>query len=157
YELARALGVQQKSAWFMLHRIRLAMKAGSIEKLGAEQDVEADETFIGGLSKNMHKHKREEIIKKPRGPAGKTDVMDIRERAEKVKKGGSKKGRKLSKVRATVSRDVKGDTLRGNVRENVKKGAELHTDAWIGYFGLDEEYVHHIIDHTIEYVNGKVH
>lgn len=148
YELARALGVQQRSAWFMLHRIRLAMKAGSLEKLAG--DVEADETFVGGLSKNMHKVKREEIIKKRRGPAGKTVVMGILERSEKKKK-------KSSKVRARVAQNVKGDTLRSNVRENVEPGATLHTDAWIGYRGLDAEYVHHVIDHTVEYVNGKIH
>lgn len=74
YEVHRAVGVTQKTGWFMLHRIRLAMQTGSFMKMRG--DVEADETFIGGLSKNMHKKRREEVVKS-RGPAGKTIVMAV--------------------------------------------------------------------------------
>lgn len=81
YEIHRAIGVTQKTAWFMLHRIRLAMETGSIEKLSG--NVEVDETFIGGKAKNMHKHKREAIIK-GRGSVGKTAVMGLLERNGKV-------------------------------------------------------------------------
>ncbi len=85
YELGRALGFKQKTAWFVNHRIRMAMETGSFEKLSGE--VECDETFIGGKAKNMHKHKREAIIK-GRGSVGKTAVFGALER----------KGRVLAKV-----------------------------------------------------------
>src|SRR5688572_4388594 len=81
YEIHRAIGVTQKTAWFMLHRIRLAMQNGSFEKLAG--DVECDETFIGGKAKNMHKHKREEKIK-GRGTVGKTAVFGALERKGRV-------------------------------------------------------------------------
>src|SRR4030081_412329 len=93
YELHRALGITQKSAWFMLHRVRLAMKVDSFDKTGTE--YEADESFIGGVAKNMHKDKREKAIKGT-GGSTKTAVMGILRR--KSKKGGSK-------VRAKVIED----------------------------------------------------
>jgi transposase-like protein len=146
YELGRALGVQQRTGWFMLHRIRLAMKAGSLEWMAG--DIEADETFVGGLSKNMHAHKRTEVIKKRRGPAGKTVVLGILRRTSK---------KASSKVKARVVENVKRSTLQGEVRATVEPGSTIHTDAWIGYRGLDDKYVHEVIDHTIEYVRGRVH
>src|SRR5437660_4602181 len=77
-ELARSLGVTQKSAWFMLHRIRLAMQDGSIEKFSGR--VEADETFIGGRARNMHADKRAKILQRGRGAIGKVAVMGLLER-----------------------------------------------------------------------------
>src|SRR5262245_33596166 len=94
YELHRATGITQKSAWFVLHRVRLAMKVGGIEKTGAH--YEADESFIGGLAKNMHKHKREKAIKGT-GGAGKSVVMSVIRRKTK---------RSPSKVKATHVRDT---------------------------------------------------
>lgn len=85
YELHRATGITQKSAWFVLHRVRLAMKVGGIEKTG--NHYEADESFIGGLAKNMHKHKREKAIKGT-GGSGKAVVMSVIRR--KTKKSPSK-------------------------------------------------------------------
>jgi len=116
YEMARDLGITQKSAWFLDHRIRLAMKVGSIEKMKGE--VEADETFMGGLSKNMHKHKRAKIT--GTGGAGKTAVVGILRRSNK----GSK-----SKVRAKVIPNVRANTLQPIVRETVEQGSRLFTDA----------------------------
>src|ERR1700751_5268282 len=78
YELHRAIGVTQKSAWFMLHRIRLAMQDGSIEKFSGR--VEADETFIGGRARNMHADKKAKILTKGRGAIGKVAVMGLLER-----------------------------------------------------------------------------
>src|SRR4030095_4154662 len=92
-EIHRAIGVTQKTAWFVLHRIRLAMENGSIEKLSG--NVEVDETFIGGLAKNMHKHKREAKIK-GRGSVGKTAVFGALER----------KGRVLAKVIERTDRET---------------------------------------------------
>jgi len=76
YEIHRALGITQKSAWFMLHRIRLAVKSNSFEKIGGKGEiVEADETFVVGLSKNMHKSRRAKLT--GTGGADKTAVMGL--------------------------------------------------------------------------------
>lgn len=141
YEIHRAIGVTQKTAWFMLHRIRLAMDSGSIEKLSG--DVECDETFIGGLAKNMHKWKREQKIK-GRGSVGKTAVMGILER----------KG----KVSAKVIDDLTKKTMHKEVKTKVEKGSNLFTDEWKSYQGLSEDYIHEVVNHGIaEYVRGNVH
>jgi transposase-like protein len=140
YEIHRSIGITQKSAWFMLHRIRAAMKTGSFEKLAG--NVECDETFIGGKAKNMHKHKREAIIK-GRGSVGKTAVFGALER----------KGRVLAKVIERTDRA----TLHAEVKEKVETGANLFTDEWRSYCGLDESYIHEVINHSIEYVKGNVH
>ena len=140
YEIHRALGVTQKTAWFMMHRIRVAMQTGSIEKLSG--NVECDETFIGGAAKNMHKAKREAKIK-GRGSVGKTAVMGLLER----------KGRVMAKVIANTTRA----TLHGEIKGNVEQGANLFTDEWRSYQGLADEYTHEIINHSIEYVRGNVH
>ncbi len=140
YEIHRAIGVTQKTAWFMLHRLRLAMQSGSFEKLSG--NVEVDETFIGGKAKNMHKHKREAIIQ-GRGSVGKTAVFGALER----------KGRVLAKVIESTNRE----TLHAEVKEKVETGANLFTDEWLSYRGLDSEYIHEVINHSIEYVKGNIH
>lgn len=146
YELHRALGITQKSAWFMLHRIRLAMKVGSFDRTGAK--YEAAESFIGGLAKNMHKNKREKAIKGTGGSA-KTAVMGILRR--KSKKSGSK-------VKAKVIESPTATILHKEVREHVKAGATLYTDAWAGYRGLEDgDYEHLVIDHAVAYAYGAVH
>lgn len=100
YELHRALGVTQKTAWFMLHRIRYAMEYGTIEMVSGECEV--DETFVGGLAKNMHKHRREEKIK-GRGPTGKAIVMGILLRGDrKTKEQKKRKIGRHSKVQHKV-------------------------------------------------------
>ncbi len=81
YEIARDLGITQKSAWFMLHRIRYAMHTGTFKKLSGQ--VEADETFIGGKARNMHKHERAKKVTGT-GSKAKTAVMGILERGGKV-------------------------------------------------------------------------
>ena len=145
YELHRAIGITQKSAWFMLHRIRLAMQVGSLMK--ADGSCEADETFIGGLAKNMHKNRRKKAVKGT-GGAGKTIVMGILER----------KGRhKTSRVRARVLQNVRRTTLHSEVRSTVTPGSRLYTDAWVGYDGLTDDYQHEVVDHAVEYVRGQVH
>jgi transposase-like protein len=144
-ELARAIGVTQKSAWFMLHRIRLAMRTGTFARIKGE--IEADESFIGGLSKNMHKNRREHAITGT-GGSGKTAVMGILERS-------SENG--ASRVKARVVPNTRRDTLQPEIREHVEPGSKLYTDAWIAYRGLSDEYAHEVIDHAIEYVRGRVH
>lgn len=122
------------------------MKAGSFLKMDGE--VEADESFIGGLAGNMHKEPRERSIKN-RGSSSKTAVMGILRR--KGPKGGSK-------VRAKVVDDLKSKTLKTEIRENVEPGTILYTDAFASYRGLGGgEYTHYVIDHAVEYARGAVH
>lgn len=145
WELSRAIGVTQKTAWFMLHRLRYVLQGEDSEPLSGE--VEVDETYIGGLSKNMHKHVRARKIKGT-GGAGKTIVMGLLER---------KAAKRPSRVRAKVVTDTKKATLQGEVRANVEAGAEVHTDALPSYQGLGQEYLHQVVDHAVAYVEGNVH
>jgi transposase-like protein len=147
YEIHRALGVTQKTAWFMLHRIRLAMQDGSVEALRGT--IEADETFIGGKTRNMHKWKRDRVKAAGRGEThSKVIVMGLLERGSATKD---------SKVRATVVRDTGAKALQGTVRANVEAGAALMTDSWMAYRGLSADFVHRFVDHATEYVKGNVH
>ncbi len=140
-ELARDLNVTQKSAWFMLHRIRLALQDESFgSKLGGE--VEVDETFIGGKARNMHIDKRERRITGT-GGKDKTIVFGALER------GG--------KVRTMVVADRKKSALQARVKEHVEAGAALYSDALQSYDGLAQEYAHKVIDHAEKYVDRQVH
>lgn len=139
YEVHRALGVTQKTAWFMLQRIRLAMKNGSFEK-PLQGTVEADETYIGGKAKNMHLGKRSV---KGRGTVGKAAVMGLLERH--------------GELRVMVVPDTKGRTLTKIVREHVVPGSRLYTDHLMSYRGLKHEYHHEFVSHIEEYVRGEVH
>jgi transposase-like protein len=141
-ELGRSLGVTQKSAWFMLHRIRLAIQNGSIEKMGGR--VESDETFIGGRQKFRHKSKWQNVS----GWKGKTPVQGLLERTA---------GGKASRVKLKVLKTTRNHEVQGNVREYVLKGTELHTDALRSYIGMNADYVHQVIDHAICYAKGHVH
>jgi transposase-like protein len=146
YEIHRALGVTQKSAWFMLHRIRLAMQDGTLgSKLGGKGgEVEADETFIGGKARNMHKSvKARKISGQGRNTDDKIMVMGILER------GG--------RIRTKIVADRKKETLQAEVRANVEAGSALFTDELGGYKGLHGEYEHQIIDHAVRYVDGRIH
>lgn len=140
YEMSRNLGVTQKTAWFMMHRLRLAVHSETFEKLSGE--VEVDETYIGGLARNMHKSKRTVKISGT-GGVGKVAVMGLLERH--------------GEVRTSVLPDVQRETLHARVRCHVEPGAEVFTDAWIGYEGLDAEYIHNVIDHAEAYARGAVH
>jgi hypothetical protein len=121
------------------------MQIGSLIK--AEGTVEADETFVGGLAKNMHKERRKRTIKGT-GAAGKAIVMGILERKGK---------HDTSRVRARVIANTLGVTLQKEVRAVVEAGSNVNTDAHAGYGGLDADYEHAVIDHAVEYVNGQVH
>jgi len=143
-ELARALGITQKSAWFVLHRIRLVLAQGSFEKMSGA--VEADETFIGGLEKNKHEDKK---LHAGRGPVGKTIVLGFLERAEDEEA--------KSKVRAKVIQNRAEKTLQAEIKKEVTAFSELYTDAWKGYRGLSPEYIHKFVDHAVAYALGQVH
>lgn len=139
-EIARSLEVTQKTAWFMLHRIRLAMQNGSIEKLA--DDVEVDETYIGGKARNMHKQIRERKITGT-GGKDKAVVMGMLERGGQV-------------ITMVVDRPRKS-TLQGIIKDNVLSYSRVHTDALKSYEGLNEWYEHQVIDHAVAYVQERVH
>jgi transposase-like protein len=130
WEISRTLRITQKSAWFMNHRIRLALQRGSIMKLGGRDSapVEVDETFIGGKARNMHKPKRLRVGHGigMQGGHGKTVVMGMLER------GGQ--------VRAAVIAERKRPIVEQVVRENIVAGSEVHTDEFPGYRTISEDY-----------------
>jgi transposase-like protein len=150
YELHRALGVSQKSAWFMLHRLRLALKAQDIgTKLGGKESsgVEVDETFVGGKVKNMHRDRRARFAAESGhtgGATGKAIVVGMLDRDER-------------KVRAQVVPNVKRETLQNEILENVKYGSKVYTDDAVRYDKLHWRYVHEVVNHAEEYVRGQVH
>jgi transposase-like protein len=139
-EMARDLGITQKSAWFLDHRIRFALYSGSFDKLSGE--VEADETFIGGKARNMHVGKRAVRIT-GNVAKDKTAVMGILERGGKVKT-------------AVIPNRKKG-AIQSEVRKHVQAGSALYTDALLSYDGLNADFAHQVVDHAVQYVNGKVH
>jgi len=143
WELHRAIGVTQKTAWFMLHRIRLAMQDEQTGgKLGGE--VEIDETYIGGKARNMHKARKQRAMEgKTGGHVGKVGVQGMLER------GG--------KVRAEVIANSQYATLVPNIWKHVEKGSHVFTDELNSYFGLQADYVHDVINHAEAYVVGNVH
>lgn len=148
YELGRHLGITQKAAWHVNHRIRLAMQNGSLAKLSGH--VEVDETFIGGKARNMHRAtlaKRVAQFSTPRTGRnqniGKVAVMGVLERN--------------GEVRTAVLTNVKRRSLQGEVTKHVEAGSVVYSDALRSYNQLDQEYVHHVINHAVEYVRGHVH
>jgi transposase-like protein len=149
YELHRNLGITQKSAWFMLHRIREAMKNGSVVKFGGSDSgpVEVDETFVGGKIRNMH---RSHVRSKYRGlavggQAQKAIVMGIRDRETR-------------QVRARVIPNTNRETLQNEILDNVEKKSKVYTDQSQSYYKLAErDFIHDTINHLQEYVRGQVH
>src|SRR6266478_1506783 len=143
YELHRCLGVTQKTAWFMLQRIRLAMQKGITGKFSGR--VEADETYIGAKARYMHKDKRTGV-----GHAGlkKTAVQGILERTTPDKH---------SRVVLKVVPNTRRPELCSNVREHVTEGSTVCTDALMSYDDLERDYDRRVIDHAISYAQGNVH
>jgi transposase-like protein len=145
YELGRALGIHQNSAWFMLQRIRMVMRDDfSGSKLGGGEggEVEVDESFIGGKVRNMHVSERKRRVTGT-GTKDKTAVMGILER------GG--------KIRTTVVPNRKKHELQSQVRKHVEAVAVLYSDALLSYEGLATDYAHKVVDHAVQYVDGRVH
>lgn len=140
YELGRSVGLSQKSAWFVLHRIRLAMKVGNFDKFDGE--VEIDETYVGPRAERMNRKSR---ARKPHGTGmvGRTVV------AGALQRGGE--------VRARVVPNIKRATMVANVKSYAKPGATIYSDALVSYRTLGYDYDHHVIDHATTYVDGRVH
>lgn len=149
YEVSRALGVTQKSAWFMVHRIRLAMQTGSFAKKLCGQ-VEVDETFIGGKARNMHRSVVARRVAEFATPLtgrnqniGKVAVMGLLERH--------------GEVRTMVVANTKRKSLHGEVSAHVEAGSTVYSDALRSYNRLNEDYMHRVINHAERYVDGIVH
>ena len=147
WEIHRALGVTQKTAWFMLHRVRLVMKDDRKHKFGFGGPVESDETYIGPNPAKMHKDRKAKVQARDGnkgGFVGKTAVQGLLDR-------------ELRQVRATVLANVKRETLQNAILENVTPFAKVYTDEAMQYDGLSKNFVHGVVNHSREYVNGKVH
>jgi hypothetical protein len=145
YELAKDLKLTQKSGWFVLHRVRVALAGGGWEKMGGSDGgpIESDETFVGPNHRKMHADKREARYKgecaRPSVPV--FGVLD----------------RELRQVRAKVVPNVKRETLQNAVLNEVERGSKVYTDAAVGYDHLAKQFVHEVVNHTQEYVRGEVH
>jgi transposase-like protein len=153
YELHRALGVTQKTAWFILHRIRLAMKAKSNVKMGGPgSEVETDEAYIGGHDANKHGRVRAKLRELRRSPetkgytglVGKTAVMGMLDREQR-------------KVRAEVVPAINRSELQSAVLNHLMPGSKLYTDNAKLYRSVPREFTHQFVDHVKQYVDGRVH
>lgn len=142
YEIARDIGVTQTTAWFMLHRIRAAMEVEGIDKF--DGPTEADATYVGGKARNMHKTKRERVIR-GRGAVGKTIIHGILQRGEP------------SQVRTEVVKADDGAELVPAVRRRVRYGATIYTDEAAAYQSLAFTHWHKAVDHAKRYVEGEIH
>ena len=142
WELHRALKLTQKTAWFLLHRVRLAMQddltGGSLAG-----EVEVDETYIGGKARNMHKSRKLRVQKEGRNTGGKSIVLGMLERGRKV--------------RATVIPDRTKATMQPIVGANVEPGSQIFSDEYASAWRMDEDYTHKVVNHLETYVDGNVH
>ncbi len=149
YELGRALGLTQKTAWFMLHRIRLAMQTKTFAKFKGE--VEVDETYIGGKARFMHPERKDRAMKGRRGGmTGKAAVMGLLSR-------DGRKGNSAVYVEMAAGSRVRRADAQAFVGGNVEAGSTVYSDEHKSYIHLRREYVHHVIDHGAAYAQGKVH
>ncbi len=150
HELARSLGITQKSAWFMLHRIREALKGNKSFKFGGGGDpVESDETFIGPNPYKMHRSRKLRLQRgrgqgKRYGYVDKTAVFGVLDRG-------------LRQVRSKVVPNVTRETLQNAILDNVEHGSKVYTDAGVGFDNLHRHFVHEVVNHAEKYVSGQVH
>jgi transposase-like protein len=144
HELARSLGITQKSAWFMLHRVREALANGSMMKMGGNGPVEIDETFVGPNPRTMHKDRRAKQLS-AFGRKPKSIVMGMLDRDSR-------------QVRARVVPNVKRETLQDAILKQIERGATVYTDAYPSYDNLSaQDYIHATVNHVDEYVRGQIH
>lgn len=147
YEMASHLKITQKSAWFLLHRVRKALQNGSFVKLGGDGgEVEVDETYIGGKARNMHKDRKERVFGKKyvHGPVGKVAIQGLLDRH--------------GEVRARVVGNVNHEDLRAGVRQHVNLGTKIYSDEIAAYRSLPNEgFEHEFVHHAEKYVDGKIH
>jgi transposase-like protein len=153
YEIHRAIGVSQKSAWFMLQRIRLAMRPKRSPKFGGTgSEIEADESFIGGKDSNKHESQRKELrllrnagtLKGSGHLVSKTAVMGMLDRDK-------------GKVHAAVVPEISRRELQSAILNHIMPGSKLYTDKAGLYRGLPQGITHDFVNHVTQYVNGRVH
>jgi transposase-like protein len=157
YEIHRGLGITQKSAWFLDHRIRLALKAGTFEKLSGT--VEADESYVGGKVGNMKKAKQAALRAEHKEP-GKPPKIGGRMTLNKaIVMGLLERGRdgQPSQMHTTMIESARRPHIQGAVREHVEPNSILMTDALSSYKGLQAEYIHMAINHALSYAKGRIH
>lgn len=145
HELGRTIGVSQRTAWFMLHRIRVAMECESSGKFDGTSEM--DTTYVGGKAANMHSKRREKLIQ-GRGAVGKTPVHGILHRGNEDR---------ISHVNAVVVGDNGVENTMVHVRQTVQRGSTVYTDEARAYDNLIKDYIHQAVDHSVEYVKGSVH
>ncbi len=155
YEIARSIGITQKSAWFMLHRIRMAMETNAYNGPlgGTELPVEVDESFVGGKPGNMHKSRRAKMKAESRSErvreyqnayTHKTAVVGMLDRESR-------------QIRAKVVPNVRRDTLQKEILNTITPGSKVYTDQAVAYTTLQKQYIHETVNHAVEYVRGEVH
>lgn len=144
YELARATGISQKSAWFVLQRLRYMLKATDRRPMGSPGPVEVDETYIGPKPRNMHASRRAKLQLAENGMVTKTTVMGMIDRSTR-------------EVRAMVIPNVKRETLQAQILQHCGFATKVYTDSATGYDGMDaKRFVHKTVNHATEYVRGEV-
>jgi transposase-like protein len=144
YELAKAIGITQKSAWFVLHRIREAMQSGTFMKMGGNGPIEVDETHIGPKPQKMHRAKRLKV----HGPDRKDTTATVMGMLD----------RESRQVRAKVIPNVKRETLQNEILNQIEGGSTVYTDGSPAYDTLAaRQYIHATVNHIEEYVRGEVH
>jgi transposase-like protein len=144
YEIARSIGVTQKSAWFMLHRLREAMKGGWMVKMGGNGPIEVDETHVGPKPQKMHRSRRLKVHGASRKDTTAV-VMGMLDRESR-------------QVRAKVIPNVKRETLQNEILNQIEGGSTVYTDGLPAYDHLAaRDYVHATVNHIEEYVRGEVH
>ena len=155
HEVARSLGITQKSAWHMVHRIRLAMKDDFFTKIGSNEggEVEVDEAYVGAKVKNMHYSRKIKIQKElseipawknTQRYSGKTPVMGMFDRESR-------------QVRAKVVPNTKRETMQTEILNGIEHGSKVYTDQAVAYDKLATQYVHETVNHANTYVRGQVH
>jgi len=142
YEVSRSIGVTQKSAWFVLQRLRLVLRNGSTEKMGGNGPIEVDETHIGPNTRKMHRDRRLKLSKEGYQKVAVMGMLD----------------RESRQIRAKVVPNVKRETLQNEILNEIERGSEVYTDRYTAYDNLaEQEYVHETVNHLEEYVRGQVH
>ena len=156
WEIHRDLKVTQKTAWFMLHRVRLALRNQDFAKFGSGDggEVEVDESFIGGKTEFMHRGRAMKLrqarsyYKQPADQKhvynNKTPVLGLLDREAR-------------QVRAKVVPNIKRETLQNEILNSVEHGSAVYSDSAVSYETLRSKYVHSVVNHAVGYVNGRVH